>query len=90
MKLVLLTVNVLQVPAVGDFWHSFSNITLNFLLAQIFHKPLNRQLMKVLLSLVPFDYTSTCNFRWPPKPSRIIRIKVESLMSLALFSIREI
>jgi hypothetical protein len=37
--------NVLQLPAVGDFWYYFSNISLNFLPAQFFNKPLNRQLL---------------------------------------------
>jgi hypothetical protein len=37
--------NVLQLPAVGDFWHYSSNISLNFNQAQILNKPLNRQLL---------------------------------------------
>jgi len=37
--------NVLQLPAVGDFWHYSSNISLNFNPAQIFKKALNRQLL---------------------------------------------
>jgi len=40
-----MTDNVLQLPAVGDFWHYFSKIALNFLPPQIFNKPLNRQLL---------------------------------------------
>jgi uncharacterized membrane protein len=40
----------LQLPAVGDFWHYFSNISLipiaiGILPAQIFNKPLTRQLL---------------------------------------------
>ena len=34
-------------------------------------------------------YRSSVNLRCPPSPSRIILISVESLMSLALFSILE-
>jgi hypothetical protein len=40
-----MTANVLQLPAVGDFWHYSSNISLNFNPAQIFKKALNRQLL---------------------------------------------
>jgi hypothetical protein len=40
-----MTANVLQLPSVGDFWHYFPNISLNFLPAQILNKPLNRQLL---------------------------------------------
>jgi len=42
--MVVITLNVLQLPTVGDFWHYFSNISLNFLLEQIFNKPQNLQL----------------------------------------------
>ena len=42
---VKVAANVLQLPAVGDIWHYFSNISLNFLPAQIFNKQLNRQLL---------------------------------------------
>jgi hypothetical protein len=40
----------LQLPAVGDFWHYSSNISLipiaiGILPSQIFNKPLNRQLL---------------------------------------------
>jgi hypothetical protein len=35
-------------------------------------------------------YDSTLNFKCLPNPSRIIRIKVDNLISEALFSIREI
>jgi hypothetical protein len=56
-----LTANVLQLPAVGDFWHYFSNISLNFIPAQIFNKPLNRQLMVgavigCFTSIISFPY----------------------------------
>jgi hypothetical protein len=37
--------NGLRLQEVGDFWHYSSNISLNFLLAQIFNKPQNRQLL---------------------------------------------
>ena len=37
--------NVLQLPAVGDFQHYIPNISLNFIPAQIFNKPVNRQLL---------------------------------------------
>jgi hypothetical protein len=37
--------NVWQLPAVGDFWHCSSNISLNFHQAQISNKALNRQLL---------------------------------------------
>ncbi len=40
-----MTANVLQLPAVGDFWHYFSNISLNLFEKQIFFKALNRQLL---------------------------------------------
>jgi hypothetical protein len=45
-----LAYNVLQLPAVGDFWHYSSNISLipiaiGILPAQIFNNPLNRQLL---------------------------------------------
>jgi hypothetical protein len=43
--LSLVASNGLQLPAVGDFWHYSSNISLNFIPAQIFDKPLYRQLL---------------------------------------------
>jgi hypothetical protein len=46
----MLATNGLQLPAVGDFWHYSSNISLipiaiGILPAQIFDKPLYRQLL---------------------------------------------
>ncbi len=38
-----MSANVLRLPAVGDFWHYFSIIALNFLPAQIINKTRNRQ-----------------------------------------------
>ncbi len=45
--------------------------------------------LQVLLAIVHF-YQSTDNSKCPPNPSRTILIKVDSLISLALFSILDI
>jgi hypothetical protein len=63
----------LQLPAVGGFWHYFSNISLipiaiGILPAQIFNKPLTRQLLVgdvigcVLIFLYQYVSWNTKNF----------------------------
>jgi hypothetical protein len=52
-----ITDNGLQLPAVGDFWHYSSNISLipiaiGILPAQIFNKPLTRQLLVAVIGCV--------------------------------------